>query len=470
MENPKTVRPNFFQSTTAKMILVGLLTLVLLIPLEFVKGLIEERSIRQKEVIKETSQKWGESIYFYGPILKIPYKKYTESIVINEKTKETVTSRTAATHYAFFFPEELKNNSVITMSTPLKRSLYKSNVFTAKMDFSGSYVKPNFEINNIPEQDIMWDKATIVVKTSNMKSIKSQVNIQFDSESYALEPSQNKENSNSQTITTNGGITQTIPVNNGSVESLETKIVNLDKLKNNSIVNFKFQVNYNASEMISIAPIGKTTEAKMVADWHSPSFMGNYLPDEKNKQISKTGFKAQWRVLHLNRPFAQQAFDVLPDLDQYAFGVNFINPVDEYQQNERVSKYGFLVIGLTFLIFFLIQSISKINIPIFQYSMIGLALIMFYTLLISITEHSSFTLAYVIAGSAVIVLITLYSISILKNKRFPLLIGTSLTVLYTFIYIIIQLEDYALLVGSIGLFAILAAVMFFSRKIDWSNN
>jgi inner membrane protein len=143
--------------------------------------------------------------------------------------------------------------------------------------------------------------------------------------------------------------------------------------------------------------------------------------------------------------------------------------VDEYQQNERVSKYGFLVIGLTFLIFFLIQSISKINIHIFQYSMIGLALIMFYTLLISITEHSSFSLAYAVAGSAVVVMITLYSVSILKNRKFPMFIGTTLTVLYTFIYVIIQLEDYALLAGSIGLFTILGAVMYFSRQIDWSK-
>lgn len=101
--------------------------------------------------------------------------------------------------------------------------------------------------------------------------------------------------------------------------------------------------------------------------------------------------------------------------------------------------------------------------------MIGIALIMFYTLLISITEHSSFSLAYAIAGTSVVVLIALYSISILKDKKFPLFIGVSLSILYTFIYVIIQLEDYALLVGSIGLFCILAAVMYFSRKIEWSK-
>ena len=145
--------------------------------------------------------------------------------------------------------------------------------------------------------------------------------------------------------------------------------------------------------------------------------------------------------MHINRAFSQQTFGSLPDLSQYAFGVDFVIPVNQYQQNERASKYGFLVIGLTFLIFFLIQSISKIKIHIFQYSMIGLALIMFYTLLISITEQSSFMKAYIIAGIAVITLITLYSISILKNRKFPMFIAASLASLYTFLYVIIQLEN-----------------------------
>ena len=143
-------------------------------------------------------------------------------------------------------------------------------------------------------------------------------------------------------------------------------------------------------------------------------------------------------------------------------------PVDQYQQSTRSAKYGYLVISLTFLIFFLIQSISKIDIHPFQYLMIGLALVMFYTLLISISEHSSFMVAYFIASIAVVVLIGLYSKSILKRWKFPLFITTSLVILYSFIYIIIQLESYALLVGSIGLFAILATVMFVSRKIDWN--
>ncbi len=451
MENfQNNEQPGFFQSTTAKMMMVGLLTLVLLIPLEFVKSLIQERSFRQKQVVSETASKWGESVYVYGPILKIPYKIHSETFTVNEQTKQTLKQITTETRFAYFFPDELNNSTKVKMAPPLKRSLFKSNVFKANMDFNGNYITPNFEIAAVADADIMWEKATVVIKTTDMKSIKTQVNLKLGDNTYRFEPVQNEEND--------------------SIATLETQIVDLQSLRNNAKLDFQFQIDYNGSKQIMIAPIGKTTKAKMESDWHSPSFMGNYLPEDKNKNVDKSGFTAQWQVLHLNRPFAQQSFEVIPDLKKYAFGVDFLTPVDQYQQNERASKYGFLVIGLTFLIFFLIQSISKIRIHIFQYSMIGLGLIMFYTLLISITEHSSFTLAYVIAGSSVVALISLYSISILKNKKFPAFIAASLTVLYTFIYIIIQLEDYALLVGSIGLFLILAAVMYFSRKIDWSTS
>ena len=144
-------------------------------------------------------------------------------------------------------------------------------------------------------------------------------------------------------------------------------------------------------------------------------------------------------------------------------------PVDDYQKTSRTSKYGFMIIGLTLLVFLLIQISSKIPIHPFQYLMIGLALVLFYTLLISISEHKNYLFAYVVSGIAIVSLITVYSRSILKNTKFTLLILGSMLGLYSFIFVIIQLEDYALLVGSIGLFTILATIMFTSRKIDWSG-
>ena len=425
MENPETQKPTpFFQTTIAKMILIGILTLFLLIPLSYVKDLILERSQRQAEVILETSNKWGQTVDFYGPILRIPYNDP------NSKKE----------NFAYFFPEVLNNATKTTMAEPLQRSIYKSNVFITSMAFDGNYTTPNFESKNISDENIYWNRASIIIKTSNLQSLKNEVKIKFGNTNLTFEPQQNENN-----------------------EFLETEFFDYNLIKKNP--NFKLNFTCNGSKQIKIVPIGKTTTAKMVSNWNSPSFNGNYIPNSKT--ISDEGFTANWKILHFNRTFAQQHFEVLPDLNKYSFSVDFITPVDDYQQNERASKYGFLVIGLTFLIFFLIQSISKINIHIFQYSMIGLALIMFYTLLISITEHSSFSFAYAIAGSSVVALISLYSISILKNKKFPVFIGASLTTLYLFIFVIIQLEDYALLVGSIGLFFILSAVMYFSRKVDW---
>lgn len=426
---PKIEIP-FLQSPTVKMIMIGFLALILLIPLEFVKGLIAERSERKNEVIKEVNDKWGGSIYFYGPILKVPYTD----------------PNSKAYKYAYLFPEKLDNNTTVE-TKPLNRSIYNATVYTAEMNFTGSYVKPDFDLHNIPDGNIHWDKATVLIQTTNLKSIKEEVAISFGGKNYTCEPIYNS---------------------NSGFEALETPAVDLTN--NRFPASFQFKIKYNGSQLIKLVPIGKTTEMRMKSNWHSPSFTGNFLPNDKTKVITDSGFSAKWKVLHINRAFSQLYFNTLPDLSKYAFGVNFVVPVDEYQKNERVSKYGFLVIGLTFLTFFLIQAISKIRIHIFQYFMIGIALVMFYTLLIAITEHSSFRLAYVISGIAVVMMITLYSYSILKNRKFPVLIGTSLSALYLFIYIIIQMENYALLVGSIGLFIILGLVMYLSRKIDWNNN
>lgn len=447
MENSET--KSFFQSTTAKMMMVGLLTFVLLIPLLFVQNLIQERSERKKEMVNEVAELWGKDIVFYGPILKVPYTFEENYNITDVKTGAVTIQKKNTTKFAYFFPNELNNKSNVRKNEALKRGIFNHVVFTADMKFNGYFSEPNYAKLGIAEENIHWDKASIVLKTTNLKSIKSELKMKVNQENLLFEP-QNSEKSKYSVLSTNTFDYKSLLVNN--------KLI------------FNFDITYNGSNSIDFVPIGKVTKVAIDSDWKSPSFDGSFAANDTSKVVNDNGFHVDWKILDINRTFTQQYDDVIPDLDDYLFGVKLIETVDEYQQNERVSKYGFLVIGLTFLIFFLIQSISKINIHIFQYSMVGIALIMFYTLLISITEHSSFTLAYAIAGSAVVVMITLYSISILKNRKFPVFIGTALSVLYTFIFVIIQMEDYALLVGSIGLFLILGAVMYFSRKIDWSKS
>lgn len=419
---------SFMQSTTAKIIMVGVLTLILLIPLQYVKSLIEERSENQKKTEETITRQWGDNVYIYGPVLKVPYQT------------------SSSTEYAYLFPEKLATEADV-QSESRRQSMYEASIFNAKVKFTGNFINPDMSKSAVSPESLQWNRATLLLNTNGLKSIREAVTINFNGTKYIMEP---------------------VACENAadSLLSLETRPINLTGAHSGQM-SFSLDVAYSGSKRLGIAPIGKVTEAKMTSNWHSPKFGGYLQPDKQ--AVTDNGFSASWKISQLNRPFAQQHFGRLPELRPYSFYVDFLIPVDEYQQNMRASKYGFLVIGLTFLIFFLIQSISKVSIHIFQYTMIGLALVMFYTLLISITEHSSFRTAYLIAGISVVVMITLYSVSILKNRKFPMFIGAALSGLYAFIYVIIQLENYALLAGSIGLFLILGVVMYFSRKIDWSK-
>lgn len=298
------------------------------------------------------------------------------------------------------------------------------------------------------------------MKTSNLKGVKNKIAMQVGEADILFLPKYKKSDSN-----------EVYHSNFVAMHELQSPFLAQTNLFKEGKISFSSSMVVNGSSRIRFVPIGKQTQLHMTSNWKDPSFTGNFLPEEDGeKQISEKGFSANWKVLQTNRQFEQSFFGSLPDLREFSFGTELLVPVDEYQKSERSVKYGYLVIALTFLVFFLLQTISKIHIHPFQYLMIGLAMVMFYTLLISISEHQNFLKAYLIAGSSVVALISVYSGSILKSSKFVLLILASLSTLYAFIFVIIQLESYALLVGSIGLFLILATVMLTSRKIDWSQS
>lgn len=433
-------------SITARMLVVGFLLLVLLIPLQFVKELINERSYRQAEVIREINDKWGNEVTLSGPILKIPYNTYKEDKIYNEKKKTFEIVTETIVKYAYVLPEILKIDADV-QTEPLNRSIYESIVYTSQIGFEGAFIPIDFTEQDIKKDDIVWQKSTLLFQTSNIKGIKSSLDVSFNGTTLEMTPK----------------------FDASYLNTIQSKPIKDLASFSTSDMSFQFDVKINGSENIRFIPIGKETIVDMNSNWHSPSFDGMYLPANDSKEITPNGFKAHWEVYQLNRQFEQQFFGNFPDLTRFSFGTSLVIPVDQYTKTERTAKYGFMVIGLTLLVFLMIQIGSKLYIHPFQYVMIGLALVMFYTLLISITEHSSFFKGYVIAATAVLALITMYSKLILKGFKFPLLVGTSLASLYGFIYVIIQLENYALLVGSIGLFIILAIIMFASRKIDWGN-
>jgi inner membrane protein len=434
-------------SITARMLVVGFLLLVLLIPLQFVQMLISERSFRQQEVIREINSKWGNEVILSGPILKIPYKKVAEQHAYDSNSKVVQTTTQIVVKNAFLLPDSLVIDAEVE-SLKRNRSIYESVVYIGDMSFSGNFPAIDLSEMDIKSEDILWDKITLEIHTSNLKGIRNSLAVTLGNENLTMTPKYNKSYLN---------IIESSPLLTNYSEA-------------DGIIDFNFQIKINGSESLKFVPLGKETSVSMDSNWHSPGFDGSPLPDEETKEITANGFHADWHAFQINRQFQQKFPETLPDLEAFGFGTNFVIPVDEYQKSERTSKYGFMVIGLTLLVFLLIQLVSKIYIHPFQYVMIGLALVMFYTLLISISEHSSFLKAYAIAGGSVLALITVYSRAILKGFKFPLLVCASLASLYGFIYVIIQLENYALLVGSIGLFVILAVIMFASRKIDWGND
>ncbi|HBL79719.1 MAG TPA: cell envelope integrity protein CreD, partial [Aequorivita sp.] len=313
MEQKKSRFSNWMRnSITARMLVVGFLLLVLLIPLEFVKSLINERAYRQEEVVREINEKWGNEVLLSGPIVKIPYKVISEEKIFNEKSNSYYTKTKESIETAYFFPDKLNIISQVD-TKPLNRSIYESVVYSAAIDVTGNFPIIDFSDTDVADENILWEKATVLLKTSNLKGIKTTPVVNLASEALSMTPQYSTEYLN--TIQSN-------------------YIANAKEIFA-APLPFSLDLKINGSESLKFLPIGKETDATMQSNWHSPSFDGNFLPEDTNKEISKDGFTASWRILQINRQFEQSFFGHLPDLSTSAFGTKLIIPVDEYQKSER---------------------------------------------------------------------------------------------------------------------------------------
>lgn len=228
---------------------------------------------------------------------------------------------------------------------------------------------------------------------------------------------------------------------------------------------FSFKLDLNGSEALSFTPLGKNTTVNIKSDWDNPSFDGAFLPDHRD--ISENGFTAGWEILHLNRSFPQVWTGSEHYIDDAAFGVSLLMPVDQYQKTMRSAKYAIMFIALTFLVFFFSEVLNKFRIHPIQYLLVGIALSIFYVLLLSLSEQIGFNLAYLVASVSVIIMISAYAWSIFKHRRNTIITTASLVVLFIFLFTLLKLQVFSLLLGSIGLFVVLAIVMYLSRNIDW---
>ena len=421
-------------SVTLKMAIIGIMVLMLLIPTFMIREIIREREQLSQEAIEEVSAKWSGRQQINGPVLTTPL------IYEYEKDGETITSE----KNWHLLPEYLKIEGEI-VPEKLKRGIYEVVVYTSDISVTG-----DFELTKLFDQtdlkEIRYDQSYITIGLSDLRGIKNELDFSWDGQSAAVKPGTKLSN------IAYSGITVELPD---------------EGLDNEKSHKFSFKLKLRGSQNLSFVPLGSTTEVEISSDWDAPSFNGNFLPDWRN--IDKDGFKARWKIFQLNRNLPQSWIDsdMSGKMNEAAFGFDLLLPLDDYQKSMRSAKYAGMTIALTFLVFFLVEVLNKRKIHPFQYILVGLALCIFYILLVSISEHTNFNFAYGISAFSIILMITMYSLSVFKKKMLSLLLIIILVGIYGFLYVTLQLADYALLMGSIGLVVILGITMYFTRKINW---
>ncbi len=421
-------------SVMLKLFTIAILTLLLLIPASMIESTIHEREQLSRETIDEVSSKWAESQLITGPVLTIP-------VVYEYEEKENFRTETRQLH---LLPEQLRIEGMVKPEK-LHRGIYEVVVYRSNLKVSGDF-DLSFEVDQTNLKEVQLDRAFLTIGVSDMRGIKRDIYLNWGDQVLEVNPGTRIG------ALMPAGVTIDIP---GLRESIEKRMA------------FHFELDLDGSRNLSFVPVGSKTDVEISSDWPSPSFDGNFLP--ASREVTEEGFKASWSILELNRNYPQSwvGSDHVGALQASSFGVDLILPLDDYQKSIRSAKYAIMTIALTFLIFFLVEIITKKRIHPFQYVLVGLALCIFYILLVSISEQTNFNVAYGISTLGIVTMVSLYSISIFRKGILSVFLIAVLCGIYGFLFVTLQLADYALLMGSIGLTLILAATMYFTRNIDW---
>lgn len=423
---------NFFrnQTLTTKIVIVVVLTLLMLIPIGMVKSLIQEREGNKLAEQTEMSNRWGGRQLLTGPVLVLPLKKD-----INEKG--------IASSFIYYLPDEYKVTGDIKPEERT-RGIQKILSYQSAMHFEGKFVSPDCSKLAIDQSAILWDEAYVVMGISNLQGVKNKIVFNLN------------------------GSPQEILANVGDNDLIRSGVMVKMPLSSADMVksyNFDFDLVLNGTDGLHFLPIGKQTSVHLKSTWKSVAYTGDYVPTEKSD--IKDGIDTQWDIFDYNRSYTQMWVGKNDSFGSNKLGLDLLLPVDHYQKTMRAVKYAIMFIALTFLVFFMVELLSKKRIHPVQYLLVSFALILFYSLLLALSEHIGFDWSYLVSALAIVLLITAYSHSIFKSKKETVFMGIFLSGLYLFLYVVIQLEDMALLLGSIGLFIALATVMFVSRKVDW---
>jgi inner membrane protein len=412
--------------------ITAFLILAMLIPASYISKLVDEREERHIQVVKEVSDKWASAQIITTPYLCIPYLKH----IVNDLGK-TVLLRSE-----MFIPAKSLEVNATMQPEIRKRSIYEVLLYRSTVNIKGSVIIDSG--SGINSADLLLNEAIFCTGISDLQGIEEKVTASVGNKNFDMQPGLPAHSLNASGIS--------VPVHITSSELGQT-------------IPFSLSMKVKGSEKLHFLPLSEESSISINSPWPNPSFDGNILPDQRD--ISETGFSAKWRFNKANMPLINKLGKANESEEKLAFGVSMIQPSDQYAKTNRSVKYAILFIGLSFAMFFITELVQSRKVHPVQYVLIGLALVIFYTLLLSIVEFTVFNIAYGIASVATIGMVGLYAIQLFKSTAIGSLLGCFLGMLYGYIYILIQLEDTALLAGSIGLFVLLGVAMHFSRKVKW---
>ncbi len=413
-------------------VMIGALVLLLEIPIVLIRGIIKDRVATRDEALSEVTTIWGGSQTIVGPRLVVPYRTASGGAAGAEETG-----------FASFLPASLSVDGDVTAQA-LKRGLFTVPVYRAQVRLRGHFEDPDFLSLDVDPGDVIWERASLVIEVTDPKSVGSQSSVRWEGEMVDLLPG------------TNGAGAE-----RRGIHSLVSR-------PSDGTANFDVVIELMGSSTLSFVPFSRNTLVGLTSNWIHPSFSGAWLPTQRT--VHDDGFTAEWRVPFLGRDYPQawtEDHDPYDHVLESRFGVDLISPVDHYRMSERSTKYAPLFLSLTFGLLWLFDTLVGVRVHPIQYLLVGAAMCMFYLLELSLSEHIGFIGAYAVATSSVVVLIGAYTKAVLRSAGRGARMGAALGGLYSYLLALLTLERYALLAGSMGLFLLLAAVMYLTRWVDW---
>ncbi|MBU1722238.1 MAG: cell envelope integrity protein CreD [Gammaproteobacteria bacterium] len=434
-----------------KLGLIAFLIMLLLIPQAFILGLVGERESWRYQAYQSIEQSWPGQQTLAGPLLTIPYY-FTYNVKERVKDKDgkerDILREVTETDELSLIPAQLNIQSKLDSSLRY-RGIYEVPVYASSLQVTGEFnTQPLIDLQaELKGKQIHWEKPQLSVLVRDQRGIASPPSLQWNGATIAFKPGSNL---------------------SGTAAGMHSKLPDID-LTQASRLPFAFDLELRGMRSMNFALLAENSDVKLAANWPHPSFTGELLPE--TREVTDTGFTAHWRAssfsYNVSGALEQCRKGECASLLERAVGFDLIQPVDVYQQSERSVKYAVLFIVLSFVVLIMFELLKKLRVHPVQYTLVGFALLVFYLLLISLSEHIDFLSAYAVAALASTGLLTLYFGSILHSRKLGLMLGGGLAGLYALLYVILQAEENALLMGSVLIFAVLAVLMLATRNFDW---